>query len=559
MTHRAPAHALPPNGPGMTSRSPSRPTRLPRALALAACAAGLASAPPRAAAQGVDVRGEVFAGSEVEEYLRILQVAGRAPLQPWSIRAFSPGEVAARLPAGTDHPWAARYELRADSARRAFHWVRPDLRAVENSGFAYGDNDGAVWAGRGATASVRAGFAARMGPLSLTVAPVAFVAQNSAFPLMVNGSATERGRFADGRVPNGIDAPQRFGAGRYARVDPGQSTLRLDLGPVAVGASTANQVWGPGDRYPLILGTNAAGFPHAFLGTSRPLGIGIGRVHARLVYGRLGQSDWSPAPADSALRFMSGLVAVFVPRGLEGLELGVTRFFHSPWPDRLSDAPFGDPLQAVLKGRLGRSGRDADGNDSANQLASAFARWAFPRSGVEVWGEYAREDHSYDLRDYLLEPDHSGGFTLGGRKVWARADGRLVSLRAEVLDTRPKSPAFRPEGPFYVHSFRRQGHTQLGQVLGSPAAYGGAAATLALDAYGPGGRWSAAWSRQQMGPSRAGARHPDDVQQALSVEAVRFRRGWELTAGAAGVYEMGRYYGGDAFNLNASLGVRVDL
>src|SRR5437762_395656 len=116
-------------------------------------------------------RNEVFAGSELETYLRNLQLIGWVPLYPWSVRSFS---------------------------------------------------------------------------------------------LMANGD-TGKLVYADGLHPTTIDRPQRFGNRAYAVIDAGQSTLRLDAGPVTAGISTANQYWGPAAEYPAILGNNAAGIPHVFI------------------------------------------------------------------------------------------------------------------------------------------------------------------------------------------------------------------------------------------------------------------------------------------------------
>ncbi len=93
-----------------------------------------------------------------------------------------------------------------------------------------------------------------------------------------------------------IDLPQHFGDGPYTRVDPGQSSLRLDARGVAAGLSTANQHWGPAAEHPLLLGSNAPGFLHAFLGTSEPVDVWIGSLHGRVVYGRLRQSGYSRTP-----------------------------------------------------------------------------------------------------------------------------------------------------------------------------------------------------------------------------------------------------------------------
>ena len=535
-------------------------------LALAA-AALVVAAPLGAQQQPVDLRSEATAGSEAERYLRVLQVAGVAPLYPWSIRAFSPAEVD-RLAAGTAaHPWSLRLPP-ADSARRGVRGVllRPTLRTVYNTAFPDGGNDGAVWAGRGATISATAGVALRWGALSVRLEPVAFWAQNRAFALAPNGQPDSL-RFSDPANPLTIDLPQRFGDGAYWRLDPGQSTARLDARGFALGVSTANQQWGPTVDLPLLLGTNAAGFPHAFLGTSTPWNVGIGRLHGRAVWGSLAQSPYSSVTGNGSRRLMTGVLGVFTPRGLPGLEIGGARFFHTAWPAgglRFSDLT--EPFQALFKAGLAETGEGPDDRSSDdNQLASAFARWVLPRAGFEAWAEYAREDHNWDLKDFLLQPDHDAAYTLGARKVW-RQGASLVSLRAEVLDAQPGNlAAVRRQTIYYRHAFERQGHTVEGQILGSPAAYGGSGSVLALEKYTPRGRWTLDWTRTRVRGLRATPADSlgmggVDVVHSLGAEAVLFRGGLDAVLGVRGSYELNRNRGGDdAFNLGATLGLRIGL
>ena len=63
---------------------------------------------------------EIFVGSELETYLRLLQIDGRAGLYPWTIRGFSPAEVDRLLEDGPDHPWADRYDLGLQSVAKPF-------------------------------------------------------------------------------------------------------------------------------------------------------------------------------------------------------------------------------------------------------------------------------------------------------------------------------------------------------------------------------------------------------------------------------------------------------
>lgn len=523
----------------------------------------LPGAEGRRSDRGVDGRGEVFAGSEFEEYLRTLQLLGDVPLYPWSVRSFSPRELDRLAPRVLGNPWELRYPSSPHAGRGArIGIVPPTAQVLFNSAFPYGFNDGPVWAGRGLTTAVQFGATMRYGPLSVVLAPMAFWAQNSDFRLESNGLSGRRA-FADAREPNHIDLPQRFGESAYTRIDPGQSTVRVDWKGVAAGLSTANQAWGPASRHPLLLGNNAPGFLHGFLGTSDPVNLRIARVHGRIVWGRLEQSEYSPSPADSALRFMSGLVLTATPAGLSGLEIGGARFFHAPWPGGgLSMSNFLTPLDGLFKASTSDPYDQRPGRRAENQLVSVFARWVAPRSGFEVYGEYAREDASWDLRDFLLEPDHARGYNLGFRKVWPRSDGILVSLRGEVLNTQiPHIVRVRYEGPFYRHTYLNQGHTNRGQLLGSASGYGGGGSVVAADYYHPRGRWTLSLARD-VRDHQALVREPTgklDVLHSVGVESLYFFRRLDVTGGVTGVREQNRDLASGAFNLNATLRVRLAL
>jgi len=523
----------------------------------------LTAAPSAAQTVGsVGGRSEVFAGSELESYVRVLQTVGAVPLYPWSIRSFSPAELDRLLPLAGDHPWVRRYDWTTEHGGWAFDLVRPTVAWRFNSSFPYGWNDGALWAGRGVTTAVQAGFAVRYGPLSLTVAPVAFRSENVGFALMPT-YLSGRLAYADGLYAQDIDLPQRFGDRPYEMLDPGQSTLRVDALGVAVGVSSANQFWGPAIDFPFILGDNAAGFPHAFLGSAHPINLWGLRLHGRMVWGRLEQSRFSPETAAGGRRFMAGFLGVVTLRRVPGLELGLSRFSHSLW------RPGGPTLNDLLRALNSRYGANQVQVANDNQLASAFFRWVFPQRGVEVYGEYGREDYNQNLRDLLEEPDHIGGYSymFGVRTVVRRPGARLISTRIE-LEHAPAdvTPSGRERPPVYVHAGEpAQGHTLRGQLLGSAAGLGGAATVVALDVYHPGGRWTVQLTRMlrqdagdfpKSGQANLEAR---DVQHAVSVEGLFFRGRYDFNVGLTGVYELNRNFRGDAFNLSAQIGIRANL
>ena len=515
----------------------------------------LCSAATRGAACQFGPSTDIFAGGELENYLRYLQTLQLVPLYPWGARAFSPAEVDHLVPANSSHPWAARYDF---AARPSFRWVSPATNARINTTFPFGYNDGPVWAGRGVTLDVQAGFAARRGVFSLMFAPMAFVAQNAGFQLRANGQ-TGNLAYGDATHWSELDRPQRFGNRIYARLDPGQSTLRLDWHAVAAGVTTANQYWGPATEFPIMLGNNAAGFAHVFLGSTRPVDLWLVQIHGRLIWGRLGQSAYSPETAADGVRFATGIVLDFTSRWVPGLELGVTRFSHRPWP---AGGPSLDDLFHILRGSTAGT-RNAFAGD--NQLATAFFRWVLPHSGFEVYGEYGRDDYNVNVRDFIEEPDYSGGYTLGFRKVTRRAGGRLLAVRAEVQNLQLSRLAQGRGGvPFYIHSGDvRQGHTQLGQLLGSEAGLGGAGSVIAVEAFSPRGRWTWSWTRmlrEQRGDI-AGVAPPDpngsDVQHALTGERLWFSGRYDFLVRATAVYELNRDFQRDAFNVNVIVGARM--
>jgi capsule assembly protein Wzi len=509
---------------------------------------------------GWSTRELVAVNTEIERYLRVLQDKGVVPAHSWDVRAFGPRELDTLIPATTNHPWTARVGRPSRSAS-AWYFLAPEATLIYNSAFPYGFNDGAIWAGRGVTGAIQAGVGGRVGPFSFSVEPIAFGTQNSSFALLANG-LTGKYVFDDGTNPQTIDLPQRFGNGVYQRIDPGQTTIRLDFPVVAFGLSTANDHWGPAIDNPLILGNNAAGIPHVFLGTSAPVDIFIGRIHGRVEYGRLSQSQFA-FPSDSETRrFMSGIVASFSPRGVPGLDIGGARFFHTVWPDSgLTSHDFLRPFEGLSYLATQGPGHTAVGLEGDNQLASIFFRWVFPPSGVELYGEYGRDDHNLDTRDLLVEPDHESAFTLGLQKVWTLEDGSLLTIRGEHTDARITSIALgRLQAPFYVHTVVTQGHTQYGQLLGGMSVYGGGGSTLELSKYDGRGRWTMSWVRlgreQLLTKDHLPVADQTDVIHALSLERLFFQPHFDVTWSITAARDLNRNFSSDATNIRLATGVR---
>lgn len=498
-------------------------------------------------------------GSERERILRILQVTGDVPLYPWSTRPLSPREQDLLEPTTRRGRALLPRQPTARSFGRLHLAALPvQLNTIYNSAFPFGNNDGPIWAGRGLTAAVSGGFAGRTGPLSFQLQPIYFEAQNASFPLRPNGDPANP--LGDPFAPYEIDQPQRFGNSAYGRYDWGESNVRLDAGPVFAELSSASQWWGPAIDNPLILGDNAGGFPHVALGSATPWNVGLGTVHGRVVYGRLNESAYSPKVNDGAVRFMSGVVGSFRPRGLPGLEVGAARFFHSPWPSGgLSRAPWSQPFEGLLKQSLESSSNPTGDNSDDNQLASVFMRAVLPVAAVELYAEYGREDHNVDARDLWQEPDHDAAYTIGFQRAWLRAANTIAIFRGEVVNARVSAlEQGRAQTRWYQHSSLTQGHTLAGQVLGSPAAFGGGGAELGCDLVQAKRRWTIQWNRTMRGEFLTDLSEPlrADVQHSGTIEYADQHHRIGLTSALSGVWELNRVANRTLFNLNLRLGAQ---
>jgi hypothetical protein len=528
-------------------------------IVVAVCMAATAARAPAQAPVGASTRELVAVNSDVERYLRVLQDIGLVPAYPWTVREFGPREIQSLIPTTTSHPWAERVRP-APYQNVDWYFLAPRAQATYNSTFPSGDNDGALWQGRGLTTALEGGVAGHIGRLSLTLDPMVFWAQNQSFPLAANGQ-TGALRFADGVNPTTIDLPQRFGNGSYARFDPGQSTLRLDLPVVAIGASTANQEWGPAIDNPIILGNNAPGFPHVFVGSSAPVDLWLIRVQGRVEWGRLDQSPYAVLQGTQSRRFMSGIVGSLSPRGLSNLEIGGARFFHTLWPDSgLTRHDFLRPFEGLLLSSVANEIGNGTGQEPDNQLASIFVRWVFPKSGLELYSEFGREDHNADLRDFTQEPDHDAAYLIGLQKAWVRKDSSYLVFHGEVVNSRISHLQLgRPQTVFYVHSPVVQGHTEDGQILGSPSVYGGGGFSFALDRYTRDGRWTVAWQKigraEHLGVDGLPDGRQADVVHSVTVERVHNGRQAIITAGLTLSDDLNRDFGGDKGNVRVAVSV----
>ncbi len=267
------------------------------------------------------------------------------------------------------------------------------------------------------------------------------------------------------------------------------------------------------------MSNSARGFKHISLNTNRPIITPIGSFEAQFISGRLENSN---SPYNSLKvqqwRYLSGMVLNYQPRWLPGLFVGLTRVFqmYNSEVKGIGDYfPLFQPFEK-LKTKEDEKNRD--------QISSMFARFLFPESHSEIYFEYGRNDHSVDIRDFIMEPDHSRAYIFGGQKLvslYRKNEKLLISAEVTQLSQSP-TRFVRDAGTWYTHSIN-QGYTNEGEVIGASSGPGGNMQTLEISLLNGLRKYGLLFERYV---------HNDDYYRTISAGARNFNGQWvDLSAG----------------------------
>ena len=372
--------------------------------------------------------------------------------------------------------WTSEQVNRIVEANLRLELLPVVLHTRYNMHHPYGWSDGPMVPAKGLQQYVSTGFFMKAGMLEMQLMPEFVYAQNKAFQ---NPPAR----------PRDIDMPERMGQEPYQKIFPGQSFVRLQLGPVSAGYSTENIWYGPGLKNSIILTNNAPGFRHFSLMTNRPLKTPVGTFEGHMAAGRLHRSGfkwplryeagtWPPIAGDvtpdtvngtSAYAYTNTMAITWQPKWLPGLFLGASRAVQAKGdPDSFLDyfkilylSARGENLTNLPPGSVVLN---------RNQLASVFFRYFFPGANAEIFMEIGREDFWYDFQDLLTRLQYSTAYSMGFRKLHQLPRNQWLEVSAEY--TKIQAPFGNMAGPgisgysFYTHG-ALMGWTHYGQVLGA--------------------------------------------------------------------------------------------
>ena len=343
-----------------------------------------------------------------------------------------------------------------------------------NTAAPYGQNDGALWQGRGYNTSLTGGIRFEAYGFEATFKPQLSFSQNMAFDTMQSAYDSEYGYFWGYSKNVGVDAPQRFGNKPFFTYDWGDTEIRWSWHTFTVGFGTQSIWLGPANLNPIIHSNNAASYPKFDIGLRKQsivipkLGWYLGDIEFRGWWGQLLESDYFDTVDSNNRNLISGLAAAWALPGIfEGLFIGFNRTMLSKWNNINAYSLF-----EIFIPSLGTSG----GDDASDQRFSAILDYTLPQIGMELYLEWARNDFSPGLDFIIRYPFHTQGWTLGANKVFDLPLNMKFQLLVEITHLECSADYDRLiswYSTFYAHHKITQGYTNRGQWLGAGIGTGG--------------------------------------------------------------------------------------
>lgn len=363
----------------------------------------------------------------------------------------------------------------------------PDWLNSYNTAAPYGQNDGALWQGKGYNTSLSAGARLEAFGFELTIKPQVTFSQNLEFATMPSSYDSEYGYFWGYSKNIGIDAPQRFGNKAFWTFDWGDTELRWSWHTFTMGFGTQSIWLGPAYLNPILHSNNAATYPKFDLGLKKTslymphFDWYLGDIEGRIWIGYLSESDYFDNDDSNNHNQISGFTLSYNPPFIKGFTIGVNKICLSKWGENFwkylnpfyNDNPVGSEV----------SGED--------QKISVNINYFIEKAKLELYSEFALDDYFQGgwIIGLLRYPYDSLIWTMGLKQVHefnSKVKGEFI-LEFSNMELPRNKLATKMGYSFDMHYQIEQGFTNKGQAIGTLLAMGGNSQLLKYKLYYPKG------------------------------------------------------------------------
>lgn len=337
----------------------------------------------------------------------------------------------------------------------------------------YGQNDGALWQGKGYNTSLTAGARLEAFGFEATFKPQVSWSQNREFDYMPGVYGSEYSYFWKGN----IDLVQRYGDSSFWTFDWGDTEIRYSWNNFTAGFGFQSPWLGQAFLNPMLGSNNAGTYPKFDIGLRKTkiympyTDWYLGEIEGRAWLGYLTESDYFDNDSTNDHRQLTGFSVAYSPSILPELTISINKISLARWDEK--SAKYLNPLY--------------DSNEVEDQKVSFGADLLFPTVGFEVYGELGIDDSN--ARGFA-NPFHTAIYTVGAKKELSFFRRfQKFNIRPEIIfewSNFEMSQDFQLQWNYmgyYSHSLIAQGYTQNGQILGAGSGYFGNSQYIALRTY----------------------------------------------------------------------------
>ncbi|SJZ47071.1 Capsule assembly protein Wzi [Treponema berlinense] len=341
----------------------------------------------------------------------------------------------------------------------------------------YGQNDGALWQGKGYNTSLTAGARLEAYGLELTLKPQVSWSQNREFEFLPGVYGSEYSYFWKGN----IDLVQRYGDSSFSTFDWGDTEARYTWHNFTAGFGFQSPWLGPAWLNPMLGSNNAGTYPKFDIGLRKTkvympyTDWYLGEIEGRAWLGYLTESDYFDNDSTNDHRQLTGFSVAYSPSILPEFTIGANKICINYWKDK--SAKYLNPLYST-------NGSQTGNRIDEDQKMSLFTTWKFPQVGFEVYGEFGVDDYT---GKGFANPFHTAIYTVGAKKELSFFRRfQKFNIRPEIIfewSNFEMSQDFQLQWNYmgyYSHGSIAQGYTQNGQILGAGSGYFGNSQYIAL-------------------------------------------------------------------------------
>lgn len=429
--------------------------------------------------------------STEEEYYDFLSLQGLVERPTLGYRTLS--DSVWEIPENTEHVWqnnnlgSTRVLWQSENqgnnwfTKGFFHGFKyklfgPDWFNSFNTAAPYGQNDGALWQGRGYNTSLTAGARIEGYGFELTFKPMVTFSQNLGFDYLPGIYGNEHSYFWAGN----IDLVQRFGDNPYFQFDWNDTEIRYSFYNFTIGFGTQAFWLGPAKLNPILGSNNAGGFPKFDIGLRKTdliipgLNWNLGKIESRIWIAQLTESDYFDNDNFKDKNLFNGFYISYSPSFWSNFTIGITKVCLTRWGNNfwmyLNPFYFSNDINGV-------------GED---QKASIFMDINIPNAGFNIYAEFGLDDYTSNQAGNFF---HTFISTFGLSKQFTISKKRQIyGLLFSELNFFEMSQDFQLQWNymgFYAHHQIKEGYTQNGQIIGAGSGFFGNSQLIGFKIYMP--------------------------------------------------------------------------